>query len=239
MFRDINDNPRKPVETNFKRRERFNARLKFGRIDSFRRLSKGSYSMRENVRLVIEKFEMLLRGDSVVVGLSGGADSVALACVLRELGAKVFAAHVNHNLRGVDSDADEAFVKGLCRKLGVDLKVFSVDVKKYAEEKKIGIEEAARIIRYEFLELARAEFGAEKIAVGHNSDDNAETVLMNLCRGSGLRGLGGIAPVNGAVIRPLIETSRNEIEEYLRNKKIEFIMDESNKSNDFTRNRVR
>jgi len=187
---------------------------------------------------------MLSHDNSVIVGLSGGADSVALLRVLLELREElnldeIFAAHINHNLRGDESDSDEIFVRNLCDEWGVTLKIFHADVKTFAEKNKIGIEEAARNLRYEFLEQARREFAASNIAVGHNLDDNAETVIMNLCRGAGIKGLGGIPPVNGAVIRPLINVPRLKIEEYLRTHKIKYLTDSSNLSNDFTRNRVR
>ncbi|MCL1883833.1 MAG: tRNA lysidine(34) synthetase TilS [Defluviitaleaceae bacterium] len=200
--------------------------------------------MPETMRKTIEKYKMISRGDSVIVGLSGGADSVALLCGLKalreELGiGEIIAVHVNHNLRGTESDADEAFVRGFCEKHGVELVVYSADVKGFAVEKKLGIEEAARKTRYDLYEKARQKFSADKIAVGHNLDDNAESIIMSLCRGAGLKGLGGIAPVNGNIIRPLIETARAEIEKYLCSEKIEFITDTSNASNEYTRNRVR
>ena len=179
--------------------------------------------------------------EKIVVGVSGGADSVALLFFLREeRGAEnIFAAHVNHNLRGDESIRDENFVRELCEKIGVALKIFHVNVKKFAETCNFGIEEAARKLRYDALEKARVEFCAQKIAVGHNADDNAETVLMNLCRGSGLKGLCGIPPENGKIIRPFLSKSRAEIEEFLRARQIEFIHDSSNFSDDFMRNRVR
>ena len=227
----------------------------------------------------------------VIVALSGGADSVALLLCLLDLHSEfessqahskksaqhgsrslpvlgeISAVHINHNLRGSQSDADEAFVRKLCTKLGVPLQVFSADVKKYATKHKLGIEESARILRYKFLEDARSSRGGgrvppreysasdewqdsssataggertqKKIATGHTADDNAETILMNLCRGAGLRGLGGISPINGHIVRPLLEVSREEVEAFLHERRTAFITDESNNSTDFTRNRVR
>ncbi|MCL2199475.1 MAG: tRNA lysidine(34) synthetase TilS [Defluviitaleaceae bacterium] len=169
----------------------------------------------------------------VVVGLSGGADSVALLFALLEvLGGGVYAVHVNHNMRGEASDGDEEFVRELCGRLGVPLKVVAVSFDRFSEE-------AAREARYAAFEITRVEFGAECIAVGHNLDDNAETVIMNLCRGAGLKGLCGIPAVNGRVVRPLIDVTRGEIEEFLLEKDIEYRHDTSNAGNDFTRNRVR
>jgi len=184
--------------------------------------------------------------ESIVVGLSGGADSVALLYVLREAGAQIFAAHINHGLRGEESERDETFVRELCKREGVELQVFRANVQEFAATQKLGTEEAARILRYRFFEQAMTSFAANKIAVGHNADDNAETVLMNLCRGSGLSGLCGIPPVSplmssaeGTIIRPLLGVYRTEIEAYLRERNIDFVTDSTNASDDFTRNRVR
>lgn len=183
---------------------------------------------------------MLREDDAVVVGLSGGADSVVLLHVLLRLhGGQVFAVHVNHNLRGADSAADEAFVRRLCHTLGVNLKVYSADVNAHAKGEGIGIEEAGRRLRQRFFEEACGEFNATKIALGHNQDDVAETIIMNLCRGAGLRGLTGIAPASGNIIRPLINISRGEIIKFIHENSLEHITDYSNFSNDYTRNRVR
>jgi tRNA(Ile)-lysidine synthase len=180
--------------------------------------------------------KMLSPGDNITVALSGGADSVALLHVLLDAGEyAISAVHVNHNLRGAESERDENFVRELCEKLSVPLQVFQANVNEFAAEKNIGTEEAARKLRYEFLQAA----SPGKIATAHNQDDNAETVLMNLCRGAGLKGLCGIPPVNGRIIRPLLEVSREEIEAYLSREKIAFITDTTNHSNDYTRNRVR
>jgi len=215
----------------------------------------------EVVRNTIEKNKMLTPCDSVLIGLSGGADSVALLFVLRELRgeldlAEISAVHVNHNLRGEESDRDEMFVSKLCDELGISLIVEYADVNGFSQTHKIGTEEAARILRYEILERTRRKATPShnksaakhsppfvttniKIAVGHNLDDNAETVIMNICRGAGLKGLCGIPPVNGAIIRPLIDVPRREIEAYLHERNIPFLTDSSNLSNDYTRNRVR
>jgi len=200
--------------------------------------------MREYVRNTIAKHKMFAHGDNVVVGLSGGADSVALLHVLLELRddlgiGEIIPVHINHNLRGEESTRDENFSAELCKKLNLPLKIYQANVKAFAVEKNLGIEEAARILRYSLMEEAVATFNAQKIAMGHHQDDNAETVLMNLCRGAGLRGLCGIPPVNGRIIRPLIETSRAAIENYLTEIKIPFITDATNNSNDHTRNRIR
>ena len=199
--------------------------------------------MRESMIAVIRKHKMFAFGDGVVVGLSGGADSVALLHILisvcTEMEIRVFAAHVNHNLRGASAISDENFVIRLCSNLGISLRVCQADVRGLAEAEGIGIEDAGRKLRYEYLRTAKAEFGAQKIAMGHNQDDSAETVIMNLCRGAGLKGLCGIAPVQGDVVRPLIEAPRHEIEDYLSCHSIGYINDETNFSNEYTRNRVR
>jgi len=200
--------------------------------------------MKETVKQTIKKYKMFDSNDSVVVGLSGGADSVALLYVLLEMQLinklkNIFAVHINHNLRDEEANKDENFTKELCEKLGIPLKIFSENVKELAKKENIGIEEAGRNIRYARMEEARFFFNANKIATGHHSDDVAETVLMNLCRGSGLKGLCGIPPTQKNIIRPLIEVSRKEIEEFLNKQQILFITDSSNLSLDYTRNRVR
>jgi len=183
---------------------------------------------------------MLCADDAVVVGLSGGADSVVLLHVLLQLyDSEINAVHINHNLRGEDSTNDENFVRDLCKSLNVGLKIFNADVRGFAKTENIGIEEAGRLLRQKFFEAARVEFNAKKIALGHNQDDVAETVIMNLCRGAGLRGLAGISPVSGNIIRPLINIPRAEIDQYIIENALAHITDYSNFSNDYTRNRVR
>ncbi|MCL2841651.1 MAG: tRNA lysidine(34) synthetase TilS [Defluviitaleaceae bacterium] len=200
--------------------------------------------MTERVRTTIKQHQMFTAGDNVIVGLSGGADSVALLhvlLVLREaldLG-HIIPIHINHNLRGNDSDHDEKFAKTLCDQFNLKLVVYPAHVKAFATEKGIGTEEAGRILRYTFMQEAKNTWNAQKIATGHHQDDNAETILMNLCRGAGLRGLCGIPPVNGAIVRPLIDIPRVDIEKYLMDTNINFVTDATNHSDDYTRNRVR
>jgi tRNA(Ile)-lysidine synthase len=171
----------------------------------------------------------------LIVALSGGADSVCLLHVLRDLQYKPEACHVNHKLRGEASDNDEKFVRELCKQLEVKLHVRQIDVKAL-QKKHQSIEEAAREARYSYF----AEFGSGAIiATAHTSNDNTETVLLNLIRGTGLRGLCGIPPVRDKIIRPLIETAREEVEAYLKEKAIKHITDESNFSDEFTRNNLR
>ena len=199
--------------------------------------------MEKIVLRTIKKHKMFNEGDKIVVALSGGADSVALVMLLVTLREKMkltlFALHVNHGLRGQAAETDEQFVWELCKKQDIPLRVVKADVRAEAQRRLLSIEEAGRRVRYDAFFDALAQLDAQKIATGHNRDDNAETVLLNLARGAGLGGLCGIPPVNGYIIRPLIETPRSEIEAYLMKERIPFITDASNKSPEYTRNRVR
>ena len=191
----------------------------------------------------ITKHSMFKPGDSVLVCVSGGADSVALLAVLTDLKEKlgihkIHAFHVNHKLRQGAKD-DEVFVQNLCEQMSVPLEVLDIDVRDFAAKNKKGLEEAGRIVRHKYAKLACKSFGADKIAMGHNMGDNAETVILNLCRGAGPRGMMGIPPINGNVVRPLINTSKEDILLYLEAKKQPFVTDQSNFTNDFARNRVR
>lgn len=195
--------------------------------------------MHRKVRQYIEKFSLLRDDDRVVVALSGGADSVALLYVLVRLGYSVNAVHCNFHLRGEESVRDERFVKELCHKMGIELTVADFDTFGYAAEKKISVEMAARELRYDFFEKVRLGCGATAIAVAHHRDDVAETVLINLLRGTGIRGLHGIQPRNGAVVRPLLCVGRDDILEYLRSVGEVFVTDSTNLSNDYIRNKIR
>lgn len=199
--------------------------------------------MYQRVKNYIKEQKMLKSEDRVIVGISGGADSICLLFVLlklqKEMGFSLFAVHVNHGLRGEDADADEAYVKQICQQQGVELFVFHEDVKAYAKEKHLSEEEAGRELRRaDFLKVFEERQGT-CIALAHHQDDNAETVLWNLCRGSGLRGLGGILPKNGIWIRPLLCVTRREIESYLENRGISYCTDATNFANDYTRNKIR
>ena len=189
----------------------------------------------------VERYGMLEKGDSVTVALSGGADSVALLHSLKtsenELGIRLSACHVNHNLRGEESDGDEAYVRELCRELEVPLKVFSVDVSG-SVVKHQSIEERARELRYDAFAKLSCELDS-KVATAHNACDNTETVLLNLLRGTGLKGLCGIPPVRDYLIRPLILCTRDEIEEYCRENGLKYVTDSTNASTAYTRNKIR
>lgn len=194
----------------------------------------------EKAELFIQKYDMLPPGTRVLCAVSGGADSVALLHFLHEReGAEVIAAHFNHCLRGEESDRDEEFVKALCESLGVKCVTERGDVAAFAAESGRGTEDAARVLRYEFLRRTAESEGCGRIATAHNADDNAETVLLNLTRGTGLKGLGGIPPVRGEIIRPLLQTTRAEIEDYLSDKGLGHIEDSSNALDDYSRNRLR
>ncbi len=190
-----------------------------------------------------DKYSMLPQGGSVLCALSGGTDSMALLAVLEVLAKEreftLHAAHFNHQLRGEESQRDENFVTDWCQKRGINLVVGRGDVAKEAQEQGKGVEETARIMRYAFLtETARA-LEIDKIATAHNADDNAETILLHLARGTGLDGLTGIPPVRGILIRPLLDTPRVDIEECLTQSGIPHVEDSSNQNNIYARNRLR
>lgn len=182
-------------------------------------------------------------GDKVLVALSGGPDSVFLLHLLLslkdELKITLLAGHLNHCLRGAESNKDESFVKSLAKKEGIKLISAKRDVAGYAKRKKMSIETAARELRREFLHKAADKYGCRRIATGHNLNDQAETVLMHIIRGSGLTGLKGIPVVNGKFIRPMLGVSREEIVDFLSSNGIAWREDSSNQSPDFTRNKVR
>lgn len=192
---------------------------------------------------VIEENHMLSPGCRVLVALSGGADSSALLHVLlelrEELGITVCAAHLNHLLRDAESDGDENFVKEMCARLGVPLKVRRADVKSESLGQKKSVEETAREIRYHFLKEAASEFNADRIATAHTLSDSIETVLLNFTRGTGLKGLTGIPPVRGEIVRPLINCTREEVEAYCHERGISFVVDSTNLIPEHSRNKIR
>ena len=195
----------------------------------------------EKVLKTVQENNMLSTGDMVLLGVSGGADSVCLLCVLKELfeGLDITVLHLHHGIRGAEADRDAEFVRELCKKHGAEFILVKRDIPAFAKERGLSEEEAGRIARYEEFEKAAKERGITKIAVAHNMNDAAETFIHNLCRGTGLAGLIGIAPVSGNIIRPLISVSRAEIEEYLKEKGESFVTDSTNLSGEYTRNRIR
>ena len=199
--------------------------------------------MKEEILSYIKEKDMLQRGDRVVTGVSGGADSVCLLhvlwCLKSELGIELAAVHIHHGLRGEEADRDAAFTADFCKKLNVPCEIVYINAKQEARELGISVEEAGRIARYRILEEAAGSSKNSLIAVAHHGDDNAETILHNLFRGSGLKGLGGIPPVRGRIIRPLLWAERSEIIDYLSEEKLSFVDDTTNFQNDYTRNKLR
>lgn len=191
----------------------------------------------------IKKFNMLNNGENVVVGLSGGADSCALTHILARLSEKmdlhITAVHINHGIRGEEAERDERSAEEFCRRLNIEFIAYHCDIPSEAAKRGIGEEEAGRLVRYEkFYETAEKKNGA-KTAVAHNMNDKAETLIMNLCRGAGMKGLAGIKPVSGSIIRPLIFCTRDEIEKYCDDNNIEYCTDSTNLQNEYTRNKIR
>lgn len=193
------------------------------------------------IKRTIKENHLIDAGDKLVVGLSGGADSVMLLHYLKfALHLDVVACHINHNLRGEESNRDMRFVKSLCEKWGVELIIENVDVALYAQQNKMTIEQAGRQIRYETFAKVAKQYGAQKIATAHTLSDNAETMLFNLVRGTGLKGLCGI-PVKRDVIiiRPLIHITRQEVEDYCIYHHLEYVTDSTNLQKIYTRNKIR
>jgi len=188
------------------------------------------------VRRTIRKYQMLESGAGVLIGVSGGADSVALMLALKELRYEVEAVHVEHGIRGKDSELDMEYVRKLCGDVGIPLVTERIDAPAMAAEMGLSLEETARRMRYRIFDRY-AE--GRPIAVAHNLGDMAETMIWNLARGSGIAGMGSIPPVRGRIIRPLLETPRSEIESYLTARGIEWRQDETNADESITRNRIR
>lgn len=201
-------------------------------------------SILDSVRRTIRDHRLLPHGTRVAVALSGGADSVALLFLLRDIaGAEgvhvAGAVHLNHQLRGADADADEAFCRELAHALALPIDVERVDVARRARETAASIEHAAHTERHAFFDRAAARLGATAVAVAHTKDDQAETFLLRLLRGAGPRGLSGMHPRAGLVVRPLLETSRSDVRDFLRERRITFREDASNADLEIPRNRIR
>lgn len=197
----------------------------------------------EKVYYYIEKHNMINTNEKVIVGVSGGADSLCLLFVLLEYRKKVpftlLVVHVEHGIRGEESLADASYVERICRENEIWFTCISCDVPRLAGEQKISVEEAARLARYQAFEKVKKEQQADKIAVAHNQNDQAETMLFRFARGTGIAGAGGIRPVNGCIIRPLLTCSRKEIEAYLQDRNICWREDASNADTEYTRNCLR
>lgn len=188
----------------------------------------------------VKKYNLIKKGDRILIGLSGGADSVCLALLLREIKEEydltLSAVHINHLLRGEEADRDMNFCIDFCEKIGIPLKVYKEDIKSGAKSAKKGIEEFAREKRYE---IFKAESKNGKIATAHNLDDVAETLIFNITRGASLKGISSIPAKRDNIIRPLIETPREKIEQYLKEKNQTFVVDSTNNKNDYSRNKIR
>ena len=198
----------------------------------------------EKVRQTIRRHDMLAPGESVLVGISGGADSVCLLHVLwalqGELGIRVLAAHVNHGIRGEEADRDQEFVRSLCARWDVPLFEENIQVRELAKEEGISLETAGRLARYRFFSRIAGEQGITKTATAHNRNDQAETVLMRILRGTGIDGLAGIQYCRrDGVIRPLLDVEREEIEAYCAAHGLRYCTDSTNGENSYTRNRIR
>ncbi len=187
--------------------------------------------------------DLLDSGDKVLVGLSGGADSVCLLFMLfsmkEEFDLTISALHVNHGIRGAEADRDEAFCRTLCEKLNIPFYAVRADIPAMAEKEGIGLEEAGRKFRYEAFERKADELGCNRIAVAHHMNDRAETVLFQMIRGSKLNGLAGIREKNGRIVRPLLCVTREEIESSLKEEGLDFVTDSTNADTDYTRNYLR
>jgi len=196
-------------------------------------------SIEERVKKMIESHSMLQSDDKVIVALSGGADSVSLLLLLSSLGYECHAAHCNFHLRAEESMRDEDFARNLCERHRIPFHKVDFDTTSYAKEHGISIEMAARDLRYDYFRKLKTELKAAAIAVGHHKDDNIETMLLNMVRGTGIQGLCGIQPVNGYIIRPLLDVSREDILSYLKELNQNFVTDSTNLQDEYSRNKVR
>ena len=198
----------------------------------------------ENVVLkTIKKYDLIKSGDKIVLGVSGGPDSIFMFEILNKLkdklDFKIIVCHVNHMIREEAVD-DEDFVKDICKKNNIECYVKRIDVKNYANNNKIGTEEAGRIVRYDFFEEVLNKTNSNKIATAHNKNDKAETIIMNLLRGTGILGLRGIEPIrDNKYIRPIIEVERTDIEKYCKEHNLNPRIDKTNFENIYTRNKIR
>ena len=200
--------------------------------------------MKEKVLETIKKYNLIENGDKLVLAVSGGPDSMAMLNILNELkndGVIDFSfcvAHVNHMIREEAKD-DEEYVKNYCKQNGIDFYSKSIDVRKLANNNKVGTEEAGRYVRYKFFDEILEKTGSNKIVIAHNKNDKVETMIMNIMRGSGITGLKGIEPKREKYIRPLIECERVEIEDYCEKEKLNPRIDKTNFENTYTRNKIR
>ena len=220
--------------------QRHKARNFVNGIHKMHSMSKSiQHTAEEKVRRYIAENNLYNIGHATIATVSGGADSICLASMLKRLGIDFFAVHCNFHLRGEESMRDEKFVEDFCKRN--DIKLFKTDfeTEKYASEKHISIEMAARELRYAYFEEIRKNMGAESISVAHHRDDNVETFLLNVTRGTGIRGAGSIKAVNNRIVRPMLCLSREEILEYLKEIGETYVTDSTNLECDFSRNKIR
>ncbi len=197
------------------------------------------HTFTQKVHSFIKNNNMFDKSLPIIVGVSGGADSICLATVLKNFGYDVIVAHVNHNLRGNESNRDEDFVRNFAIKNKLTFEVLSIDIEKIADDKKISCEMAGRNVRYNFFEKLSQKYNTDFIAVAHNMNDSAETILMNVIRGASVNGQKGIVPVNKKIRRPFLCVKRDEIESFLNEMSIDYVNDSTNFEDIYTRNFIR
>lgn len=216
-------------------------------------------NLKKKMIRTIQKYNLIESGDKIVLGISGGPDSMCMLDILYQLrkeiakeiqnktcqkapsllaSFEIVVAHINHMIRE-EAAEDEEYVRKYCQKNGIEFYARSIDVRKLANNNKIGTEEAGRMVRYEFFDEVLEKTKANKIAIAHNKNDKVETIIMNALRGSGISGLKGIEIKKGNYIRPLLECERSEIEEYCKQQKLEPRIDKTNFENEYTRNKIR
>ena len=195
------------------------------------------------IKKTLREYNLLNNGDSVLVGLSGGADSVCLTHALwslkDEFDIKLYTAHINHGIRGEEAKRDEVFAENFSKKLGIECFVLNADIPQIAKDTNVSEETAGRNVRYNFFNKLCEKYDINKVATAHNRNDNAETLLMNFMRGSTTNGLCGIPYVRGNIIRPILNVSRDEIEKYCSDNGLEYMTDSTNLTEDYTRNKIR
>lgn len=205
-------------------------------------MSRKEKNFKQRILETITKYNLIESGDKIVLGVSGGPDSISMLNILYELKEQlkfsIYVCHVNHGLRK-DAILDEQYVEEYCKNKNIEFFVLHANINEEAQTNKMGLEETGRKIRYEFFNKILKQTNSNKIAIAHNKNDNAETVIMNILRGSGINGLRGIEPKNDIYIRPLIEIERQIIEEYCKQENLQPRHDETNDENEFTRNKIR
>lgn len=195
--------------------------------------------MLQRTAAYMKQQQINLNGEKVIIGLSGGMDSVCLFHILKDLGVSLEAVHVNHQIRGEEAKRDEQFVKDLCARYNIPFHGYRYDVPKISRENHLSEEEAGRMVRKEAFARVMKEQGAGYVALAHHGNDRAETFLFHLSRGTGVKGLGSMKPVQGTIIRPLLWAERKEIEQYVQEKGYEFVEDATNSQTEYTRNKIR